>query len=59
MVDEKDWPSLDPERLKEEIRERIVLRGQMVGLLYPSIITDQISALREIYRAKTGRYDYP
>ncbi len=59
MVEEKEWYTLSPDRIAEEIRERTTLKSQMVGSLYPSILMDEIMKLRHIYHEKTGKFHYP
>lgn len=43
---------LDPEAILEEIRERRVMIGQMVGWLYRNILEDEIEVLHEEYARK-------
>lgn len=48
-----------PDSIKLEIIERQELIKKMVGMLYPSILQDEIKELRRVYIEKTGEYDYP
>lgn len=49
---------LDPAGINAELKERRDLMQQMVGLLYPSILWDEVLELRKVYIEKTGKYDY-
>jgi len=52
MKSRKDWPGLTPEEIDAEVEIRIDLIGQMVGSLYPSILSDEIYDLRELKKEK-------
>ena len=54
------WPALTGLEILDEIKIRKDLIRQMVGLLYPSILTDEIADLHILYRNspfKRGRSD--
>ncbi len=48
MKDRKEWNDLTDEEIDEEIATRRDLMKQMVGWLYPSILSDEIETLLEL-----------
>lgn len=50
--------NLDPEGIDSEIKERRALMDQLVGQLYPSILWEEIIALRAEYYRKAGKFSY-
>jgi len=52
MVDIKEFDTLTRSQIKEEIKQKRKLMGEMVGTLFPSILLDEIYELTDIYTKK-------
>jgi hypothetical protein len=47
MINKEELDKMDMPTLEKEMKSRRALREQMVGWLYPSILTDEIAQLAE------------
>ncbi len=52
MKREQEWSSLTVAELEKEITVRLKLHGEMVGVLYTSILLDEVARLGLLKAAK-------